>query len=545
MQKSGVFALATLLSGLSESELSTLLRARNTGLNAADVVELATRLLKRQPLLHARSLLSPREIKLLLELAVADSAELGDPAEYQQLRLLGLIGQNLAGEPVGLPPVTKILQQLNLPTLADQPQPLPGAGSAAASKLCDLQALLVTGDYATVRLSAAWGAHALNMSGKLLMCCYFLCELPQHRVTGVLASGRLPKELIERLCLNSDEAVFYGLLMRQIACELGDLTPAMLLELSHAERVFLYARCALHLSPLQAICAAAALHRGSEEFSPAAFPNFFSAVLPGATEKLYKDTALCARMLHELGILHRGLVTDFGAAVIAGNTDSALKLLVPLLPDTADSQLLVQPDFTIIATGPLTAQAESFLAAIAVPQQLGVASVYGISKESLLAAVASGITPGAVRQRLQNMSINPLPQPLEFMLGELAAASTLAADQQAANTTLTSTAGSAVSAGAWLACSPLNFSNTAPLGAARETAARLHAAGRFGATELLLRLAAGEGSPVLVTLKHQRKTVDMRLRPLAVTPSWLRAVDLATGSERTVSLAAIVSARAL
>lgn len=91
----------------------------------------------------------------------------------------------------------------------------------------------------------------------------------------------------------------------------------------------------------------------------------------------------------------------------------------PLLPALVD-QVLLQADLTAVAPGPLTPDAAVDLELVADVESRGAATVYRIGEASVRRALDSGRSGGDVLDLLRRRSRTPVPQPLEYLVGDVA-----------------------------------------------------------------------------------------------------------------------------
>ena len=115
-----------------------------------------------------------------------------------------------------------------------------------------------------------------------------------------------------------------------------------------------------------------------------------------------------------------GALTTASAALATGmETDEATALLEKLTPPTT-SQIMVQADMTVLAPGPLTAEAAATLAACAELESPGLASMYRLTPESIARALEAGWTGAAITQFLTQSSLTPVPQSVTYLVDDVA-----------------------------------------------------------------------------------------------------------------------------
>lgn len=87
--------------------------------------------------------------------------------------------------------------------------------------------------------------------------------------------------------------------------------------------------------------------------------------------------------------------------------------------------LIIQADHTILAPGPLTPEAETWLRRIADRESSGMASVWRVTPESLARAVRAGDTAADIEGFLSSYT-REIPQALRYMITDTARAATTA-----------------------------------------------------------------------------------------------------------------------
>ncbi|WP_329519355.1 helicase-associated domain-containing protein [Spirillospora sp. NBC_01491] len=93
--------------------------------------------------------------------------------------------------------------------------------------------------------------------------------------------------------------------------------------------------------------------------------------------------------------------------------------LEKFLPEPVD-QILIQADLTAIAPGPLVTELARELALAADVESTGGATVYRFTPESVRRALDAGRTAGDVTGLLARHSTTPLPQPLTYLIDDVA-----------------------------------------------------------------------------------------------------------------------------
>jgi hypothetical protein len=121
-----------------------------------------------------------------------------------------------------------------------------------------------------------------------------------------------------------------------------------------------------------------------------------------------------------LGVTGLGALAAGGRALAAGDDPALLaKALEEALPEPVD-HVLLQADLTAVAPGPLTAELAAELALSADVDSRGGATVYRFTPESVRRALDAGRTADELLTVLAEHSRTPVPQPLEYLVGDVA-----------------------------------------------------------------------------------------------------------------------------
>jgi hypothetical protein len=118
-----------------------------------------------------------------------------------------------------------------------------------------------------------------------------------------------------------------------------------------------------------------------------------------------------------LGITGRGALTSYGRALLDGGT--AADQLRDHLPPPLD-HVLVQPDLTVIAQGPLEAALAAEIGLAADVESAGAATVYRVTGDSVRRALDAGRTAGELHQLFADRSRTPVPQSLTYLIDDTA-----------------------------------------------------------------------------------------------------------------------------
>jgi hypothetical protein len=140
---------------------------------------------------------------------------------------------------------------------------------------------------------------------------------------------------------------------------------------------------------------------------------------PRQATTIDRKTALALQQATDLGLLGLGAVASFAPTL----DEAALDALLPARTD----EFVLQADLTAVAPGPLTAEAAAELNALADVESRGGATVYRFSPATLQRGFARGWDPDAILTTLGKRSRTPVPQPLAYLVRDLARAGVSAA----------------------------------------------------------------------------------------------------------------------
>ena len=153
-------------------------------------------------------------------------------------------------------------------------------------------------------------------------------------------------------------------------------------------------------------------------------PNRSAAVLDEAVDAVLREAEW-------LGLTGRGALSDAGRALVPtaaapGHDSQASSLLERAasamsahLPSPVD-HILVQADLTAVAPGPLVGGLGSFMRLAADVESRGGATVYRFTPESVRRALDAGWTAADFTETVRRSSRTPLPQPLEYLVSDVA-----------------------------------------------------------------------------------------------------------------------------
>ena len=135
--------------------------------------------------------------------------------------------------------------------------------------------------------------------------------------------------------------------------------------------------------------------------------------LPTRTNNEYITWIL--REVEWLGITGQGAISSFGKALISG-TDLGVQAALPSPVD----HILIQADNSAIAPGPLTVEVANEMGTLADIESRGGATVYRFTEGSIRRALDHGKTGESIRDFLKKTSKTPMPQPLEYLINDVA-----------------------------------------------------------------------------------------------------------------------------
>jgi len=132
-------------------------------------------------------------------------------------------------------------------------------------------------------------------------------------------------------------------------------------------------------------------------------------------------TAAVLREAEWLGITGRGALSTAGRFLFEGTADPAAaeQAINTHLPSPVE-HVLLQADLTAVAPGRLEGSLAQFMRLIADVESRGGATVYRFSPQSVRRGLDAGWSAAQVLIALQDASRTPVPQPLEYLVGDVA-----------------------------------------------------------------------------------------------------------------------------
>ncbi len=120
-----------------------------------------------------------------------------------------------------------------------------------------------------------------------------------------------------------------------------------------------------------------------------------------------------------LGLATGGALAGHGRLLAAGDGDAAATALQRVLPEPLD-HVLLQADLTAVAPGPLDPALARSLRLVADVESTGGATVYRFTEATVRRAFDAGWTAGDVTGLLARHSRTPVPQPLAYLVEDVA-----------------------------------------------------------------------------------------------------------------------------
>lgn len=123
---------------------------------------------------------------------------------------------------------------------------------------------------------------------------------------------------------------------------------------------------------------------------------------------------------HALGMAGRGAIAGPARRLLAGEPpEDVVAAMAKVLPAPID-HFLVQADLTVVAPGPLERDLAEQLAAVAVVESAGAATVYRVSEASIRRALDTGRTASELHSFFGRHSRTPVPQGLTYLIDDVA-----------------------------------------------------------------------------------------------------------------------------
>jgi hypothetical protein len=133
-----------------------------------------------------------------------------------------------------------------------------------------------------------------------------------------------------------------------------------------------------------------------------------------------EKTAAAVREAELLGVVAGDRVTELGADLVAcDDAEDLARRCAALLPEAA-CDVILQSDLTAVVSGHPSAAVTRLLAATAVTETRGQATIWRFSPPSIRAALDAGWTAPELLAQLDALTDRPVPQPLEYLINDAA-----------------------------------------------------------------------------------------------------------------------------
>ncbi len=123
--------------------------------------------------------------------------------------------------------------------------------------------------------------------------------------------------------------------------------------------------------------------------------------------------------LATLGLTGRGGLASFARALLTGHDHDAATSLDALLPEPLD-HVLIQPDLTVVAPGPLERGLAREMSLVADVESTGGATVYRITEATVRRALDAGRASSDLHELFRSRSRTPVPQSLTYLVDDVA-----------------------------------------------------------------------------------------------------------------------------
>ncbi|MEV8095857.1 helicase C-terminal domain-containing protein [Kitasatospora sp. NPDC085879] len=139
-------------------------------------------------------------------------------------------------------------------------------------------------------------------------------------------------------------------------------------------------------------------------------------------DELAQDTTPFATQIREtelLGVLALGALSPLGAALLADDAEALVDACRRLLPAASEAARFGS-DLTAVVTGTPSTALVTLLDSVAERETAGAASVWRFSPGSVRRALDAGHTPDVITADLTAVAVEPLPQPLSYLIHDTA-----------------------------------------------------------------------------------------------------------------------------
>ncbi|MFD4656058.1 helicase C-terminal domain-containing protein [Kitasatospora sp. NPDC058444] len=169
------------------------------------------------------------------------------------------------------------------------------------------------------------------------------------------------------------------------------------------------------------LAAAAQLPAGEGAAHPADLGVLLGWLRP-LVDELPQDSTPFATLVREaelLGALALGALSPIGAALLADDSEALRDACRRLLP-AASASARFGSDLTAVVTGTPSTALATLLDSVADRESAGAASVWRFSPSSVRRALDAGLAPDALTADLAAVAVEPLPQPLTYLIHDTA-----------------------------------------------------------------------------------------------------------------------------
>lgn len=125
------------------------------------------------------------------------------------------------------------------------------------------------------------------------------------------------------------------------------------------------------------------------------------------------------REAETLGLIAEGSLTSLGRLILAGDLDGFAARAATVLPGTVH-QALFGTDLTAVVPGAPSAQITDLLDTCADRESRGAGVVWRFTPTSVRRALDGGLSPEELQQQLTAVARDGLPQPLRYLIGDIA-----------------------------------------------------------------------------------------------------------------------------
>jgi hypothetical protein len=120
-----------------------------------------------------------------------------------------------------------------------------------------------------------------------------------------------------------------------------------------------------------------------------------------------------------LGLAGRNGLSSYARLLLQGQDRDAARALRDLLPEPLD-HVLVQPDLTVVAPGPLERELARDIGLVADVESTGGATVYRVSEATVRRALDAGRSAQDLHELFRTRSRTPVPQGLSYLIDDVA-----------------------------------------------------------------------------------------------------------------------------